>query len=63
MRKKEVREKASGDKIVYFGNKPYKLIPELKRGMCEGCDLYNGSCPSRITSLCTQGFILKRVIV
>lgn len=46
MKHKQVRE------VAYLGK-------EVK-GMCQGCDLYNCYCPSRITSLCTQGFILKR---
>lgn len=51
---------AYSGKYVIHGNKRYTLVPELSKGMCEGCDLYNESCPSRVTSLCTQGFILKR---
>lgn len=39
--------------------KQVRVENEVK-GMCQGCDLYNCYCPSRITSLCTQGFILKR---
>lgn len=49
MKHKQVRE------VAYLG----KVENEVK-GMCQGCDLYNCYCPSRITSLCTQGFILKR---
>jgi len=44
-------DKAYSGKIVYHGNKPYQLVPELKKGMCEGCSLYNSSCPTRVTVL------------
>lgn len=61
-KRKEVKDKAYSGKYVDYGNKLYTLVPELKKGMCEGCDLYNNpSCPSRITSLCTQGYMFKRV--
>lgn len=60
MKQKQVREVAYLGKKVYFGNKPYTLVENEVKGMCQGCDLYNCYCPSRITSLCTQGFILKR---
>lgn len=51
---------AYSGKYIIHGNKRYTLVPELSKGMCEGCDLYDGNCPTRITSLCTQGFILKK---
>ena len=61
---KEIKvDKAYSGKIIYHGNKPYQLIPELHKNMCEGCSLYDRSCPSRITSYCTQGYILKKVIL
>ena len=56
-------DKAYSGKIVYHGNKPYQLVPELKKGMCEGCSLYNSSCPPRVTNYCTQGYILKKIIL
>lgn len=61
-KQKQVKEVAYLGKKVYFGNKPYTLEEEENevKGMCQGCDLYNYYCPSRITSLCTQGFILKK---
>ena len=60
MKHKQVREVAYLGKKVYFGNKPYTLVENEIKGMCQGCDLYNYYCPSRITALCTQGFILKK---
>jgi hypothetical protein len=60
---KEVKEKAYEGKCVYYGNRPYRLEPDMMKGMCMGCDLYSKSCPSRITSLCTQGYILKKIIL
>lgn len=56
-------DKAYSGKIVYHGNRPYQLVPELKKGMCEGCSLYNSSCPTRVTGYCTQGYILKKIIL
>lgn len=56
-------DKAYSGKIVYYGNKPYQLVPELKKGMCEGCSLYNSNCPTRVTGYCTQGYILKKIIL
>lgn len=50
MKQKQVREVAYLGKKVYFGNKPYTLVENEVKGMCQGCDLY----------MCTQGFILKR---
>lgn len=60
MKQQQVKEVAYLGKRIYFGNKPYTLVENEVKGMCQGCDLYNYYCPSRITSLCTQGFILKR---
>lgn len=57
MKLKEISELAYSGKRVYFGNKPYVLKPEINKGACMGCALYDYHCPSRITSLCTQGFI------
>lgn len=57
MRYKQTDELAYSGKRVYYGNKPYILKPELNKGACMGCALYDQHCPSRITSLCTQGFI------
>lgn len=54
MKQKQVREVAYLGKKVYFGNKPYTLVENEVKGMCQGCDLYNCYCLSRITSLCTQ---------
>lgn len=56
----QVKEVAYLGKKVYFGNKLYTLAENEVKGMCQGCDLYNCYCPSRITALCTQGFILKK---
>ena len=56
-------DKAYSGKIVYHGNKPYQLVPELKKGMCESCSLYNSSCPTRVTGYSTQGYILKKIIL
>lgn len=56
-------DKAYSGKTIYHCNKPYQLVPELKKGVCEGCSLYDKSCPPRITSYCTQGYILKKVII
>lgn len=61
MKHKQVREVAYLGKKVYFGNKPYTLVENEVKGMCQGCDLYNCYCPSRITSLCTQGLYLKEI--
>ena len=58
-KQQQVKEVAYLGKKVYFGNKPYTLVENEIKGMCQGCDLYNCYCPSRFTSLCTQGFILK----
>lgn len=63
MKHKQVREVAYLGKKVYFGNKPYTLVENEVKGMCQGCDLYNCYCPSRITSLCTQGFILNTLVL
>lgn len=63
MNKETKIDKAYSGKIIYHGNKPYQLVPELHKGMCEGCSLYDRSCPSRITGYCTQGYILKKVIL
>lgn len=39
---KEIKvDKAYSGKIIYHGNKPYQLVPELHKGMCEGCSLYH----------------------
>ena len=50
MKHKQVREVAYLGKKVYFGNKPYTLAENEVKGMCQGCDLYNCYCPSRITA-------------
>lgn len=61
---KEIKvDKAYSGKIIYNGNKPYQLVPELHKGMCEGCSLYHNSCPPRVTNYCTQGYILKKIIL
>lgn len=59
-KQQQVKEVAYLGKRIYFGNKPYTLVENEIKGMCQGCDLYDCYCPSRITSLCTQGFILKK---
>lgn len=41
MKHKQVREVAYLGKKVYFGNKPYTLVENEVKGMCQGCDLYN----------------------
>ena len=51
---------AYNGKYAHFKGKLYVLVPELKKHMCEGCDLYNRECSREITELCTQGFILKK---
>lgn len=58
MKEKEV---AYNGKYTHYKGKLYLLVPELKKHMCEGCDLYAKECPRNITDLCTQGFILKKV--
>lgn len=58
-KKKEI--KAYSGKYITHKGKLHILMPELKPCMCEGCDLYNMTCPPEITELCTKGFILKRV--
>lgn len=50
---KEIKvDKAYSGKIIYHGNKPYQLVPELHKGMCEGCSLYHNSCPPIVTNYC-----------
>lgn len=64
IKKKEIADKAYSGKYVNYGNKLYTLVPELKKGLCEGCALEdNPSCPARVTSLCTQGYMFKKVNV
>ena len=61
---KEIKvDKAYSGKILYHGYNPYQLGPELHKGMCEGCRLYHNSCPPRVTNYCTQGYILKKIIL
>ena len=57
MKEKEV---TYNGKYAHYKGKLYVLVPELKKHMCEGCDLYAKECPRNITDLCTQGFILKK---
>lgn len=63
MNKETKVDKAYSGKIIYHCNKPYQLVPELHKGMCEGCSLYHNSCPPRVTNYCTQGYILKKIIL
>lgn len=58
MKEKEI---AYNGKYAHYKGKLYVLVPELKKHMCEGCDLYDRVCSHDITDLCTQGFILKKV--
>lgn len=39
MKQKQVREVAYLGKKVYFGNKPYTLVENEVKGMCQGCDI------------------------
>lgn len=55
------KELAYNGKYVHYKGKLHVLVPEIKKRMCEGCDLYSKDCPRDITDLCTQGFILKKV--
>lgn len=57
------KAEAYNGKYVNYKGKLHVLVPELEPRMCEGCDLYNRTCPPEITELCTKGFILKRVKV
>ena len=52
MNKETKVDKAYSGKIIYHGNKPYQLVPELHKGMCEGCSLYHN-----------KGYILKKIIL
>ena len=52
---------AYNGKYIHYKGKLHILVPEIKKHMCEGCDLYNRECSKDITDLCTQGFILKKV--
>ena len=52
---------AYSGKYIHYKGKLHVLVPELKKHVCEGCDLYDRECPRDITELCTQGFILKKV--
>lgn len=60
---KQKDSKAYNGKYINYKGKLHTLVSELKKGMCEGCDLYDRVCPKEITDLCTKGFILKRVKV
>ena len=51
---------AYNGKYTHYKGKLYLLVPELKKHMCEGCDLYDRVCSRDVTDLCTQGFILKK---
>lgn len=55
-------EEAYQGKYVTVKGKLHTLVPEEERGYCKGCALYNDNCPTEVTKLCTQGFILKKVI-
>lgn len=47
---------------VDYKRKVYQLVKtESSKKYCRGCALYDVICPERITSLCTQGYILKKV--
>lgn len=39
MKQQQVKEIAYLGKRVYFGNKPYTLVENEVKGMCQGCDL------------------------
>ena len=41
MKQQQVKEIAYLGKRVYFGNKPYTLVENEVKCMCQGCDLYN----------------------
>ena len=60
MKMKRIDNKAYNGKYIHYKGKLHILVPELKPHMCEGCALYDKTCPAEITDLCTQGFILKR---
>lgn len=61
MKQQQVKEVAYLGKRVYFGNKPYTLVENEVKGMCQGCDLYNCYCPSRITHYVLKDLYLKEI--
>lgn len=55
----QVKEVAYLGKKVYFGNKPYTLVENEVKGMCQGCDLYNCYCPSKLPPYVLKDLYLK----
>ena len=51
MKQQQVKEVAYLGKRVYFGNKPYTLVENEVKGMCQGCDLYLNPIRRAIGSL------------
>lgn len=61
MKHKQVREVAYLGKKVYFGNKPYTLVENEVKGMCQGCDLYNYYCLLGLLHYVLKDLYLKEI--
>lgn len=60
-RTKHIDVAYSGKYVDYKGS-TYQLVQtETSEKYCSGCVFYNRRCDDKLTNLCNQGFIYKKV--